>query len=365
MSDDDRRASDYNASIDQLVEPKVERDPLWRNSLDILAVADADGVFRAVSPAWKRVLGHDEVEVIGHSFRDFAIDDDAEFVAQSSSETGPSHDVNSRDSRYRHKNGSSRLLSWHTSAENGFIYGRARDVTRERAHSRQLAKCAAERERLWRTNPMLFARAAYDSTILEVNPAWTAMLGWTQKELVGKSYAEYVHADDAERSLEWARRKANGQTVEELQNRYRCKDGGTRWIAWAISADDDVFHCVGRDITEQRAQAEAVEALEAHLRQSQKMEAVGQLTGGIAHDFNNMLTGVIAGLDIIKRRLAEQRYDDIDRFVAAAGQSADRAADLVKRLMAFSRQQPLTIETIDVNMLTGRIEGMLRQALGT
>lgn len=363
MSDENRNARSPDP-VDPPATRTAERDHVWRNSLDILVVADGDGVFRAISPAWKRVLGHDEAEVIGHSFRDFVIDDDVEFTTQAISSAVTGADVNGFENRYRHKDGSTRLLAWRTSAEDGMIYGYARDVTTERAQAIELAQRAVERERLWRTNPMLFARAAFDSTILEVNPAWTAMLGWTQDDLVGKSYAEYVHADDAERSLDWARRKTSGQNVEELQNRYRCKDGGTRWIAWAITADDDVFHCVGRDVTEQRAQAEAVDALEAHLRQSQKMEAVGQLTGGIAHDFNNMLTGVIAGLDIIQRRLAARRFDDIDRFVTAARQSADRAADLVKRLMAFSRQQPLMIETIDVNLLAGRVDGLLRQTLG-
>ena len=360
MTGDGDKALNRKAQADAL----AERDRVWRNSLDILVVADADGVFRAVSPAWTRVLGHDVSEVVGHSFRDFVLQNDAEQTSQAIRSAATGIDVNGFENRYRHKDGSPRLLAWRTSEEDGLIYGYARDVTVERAQAAELAKRVAERERLWSTNPMLFAVAAYDSTILEVNPAWTTLLGWTPEELVGRSYAEYVHPDDAERSLEWASRLARGLKVEELKNRYRCKDGGSRWIAWAITADNEVFHCVGRDITETRAQAEEVKALEASLRQSQKMEAVGRLTGGIAHDFNNMLTGVICGLDIIQRRLAAGRYDDVDRFVDAARECGARAASLVKRLMAFSRQQPLKVETIDVKMLVGRVDDLLRQTLG-
>jgi len=360
MTEDDNNASNRKAQADAL----AERDRVWRNSLDILVVADADGVFRAVSPAWTRVLGHDVSEVVGHSFRDFVFQNDAEQTLQAIISAATGIDVHGFENRYRHKDGSPRILAWRTSAEDGLIYGYARDVTAERAQAAELAKRVAERERLWSTNPMLFAVAAYDSTILEVNPAWTTLLGWTPKELVGRSYAEYVHPDDAERSLDWARRLASGLKVEELHNRYRCQDGGSRWIAWAITADDDKFHCVGRDITEQRAQAAEVQALEASLRQSQKMEAVGQLTGGIAHDFNNMLTGVIGGLNIIQRRLAAGRYDDVGRFVDTALECGARAASLVHRLMAFSRQQPLKRETIDVNVLAGRIDDLLRQTLG-
>ncbi len=364
MSDDDRAATEQKARIDLLAKRTADRNRVWRNSLDILVVADEDGIFREVSPAWERVLGHDVSEVVGHSFRDFVIEDDVKSTSRAIVSAATGVDVNGFENRYRHKDGSWRLLAWRTSAEDGLIYGYARDVTIERAQAAELAQRSTERERLWCTSPMLFARAAYDSTILEVNPAWTTLLGWRPEDLIGRSYAEYVHADDAARSLEWARRKASGEKVEELQNRYRCKDGGTRWIAWAITADDEVFHCVGRDVTEQRAQAEDLQVLEASLRQSQKMEAVGQLTGGIAHDFNNMLTGVIGGLETIQRRLAARRYDDIDRFVEAARQCGDRAASLVKRLMAFSRQQALKVETIDVNLLTERVDDLLRQALG-
>lgn len=95
------------------------------------------------------------------------------------------------------------------------------------------------------------------------------------------------------------------------------------------------------------------------LRQSQKMEAVGQLTGGIAHDFNNMLTGVIGGLDIIKRRIASGRLDDLDRFMDAAATSAQRAAALTARLLAFSRRQSLDARPLDVNALAASLEELL------
>ena len=114
----------------------------------------------------------------------------------------------------------------------------------------------------------------------------------------------------------------------------------------------------------------ALEAEMAHrgevedaLRQSQKMEAVGQLTGGIAHDFNNMLTGVIGGLDIVRRRLAQGRYDDVDRFIDGASTSAQRAAALTARLLAFSRRQTLDPVAIDVNALTASLQDLLRRTL--
>ncbi|WP_242126546.1 ATP-binding protein [Sphingobium sp. Sx8-8] len=102
---------------------------------------------------------------------------------------------------------------------------------------------------------------------------------------------------------------------------------------------------------------------EAALRQSQKMEAVGQLTGGIAHDFNNMLTGVIGGIDIIKRRIASGRTDDLDRFIEAASTSAQRAAALTARLLAFSRRQSLDAKATDINALTRSLEDLLLRTI--
>jgi PAS domain S-box-containing protein len=109
--------------------------------------------------------------------------------------------------------------------------------------------------------------------------------------------------------------------------------------------------------------AELMRAEEA-LRQAQKMEAVGQLTGGIAHDFNNMLTGVIGSLDLVKRHLAAGRMDRVDRYLDAANTSAQRAAALTSRLLAFGRRQSLDLKPTDVNGLVTGMEDLLRRTLG-
>jgi signal transduction histidine kinase/CheY-like chemotaxis protein len=98
---------------------------------------------------------------------------------------------------------------------------------------------------------------------------------------------------------------------------------------------------------------------EERLRHSFKMEAVGQLTGGIAHDFNNMLTGVIGSLDLIKMRLAKGNTDGIDRFMEAANTSAQRAASLTQRLLAFSRRQSLNAQAVSVNQLVLALQDLL------
>nr|WP_091713918.1 PAS domain-containing protein [Methylobacterium phyllostachyos] len=106
------------------------------------------------------------------------------------------------------------------------------------------------------------------------------------------------------------------------------------------------------------------ELAEEQLRQSQKMEAVGQLTGGIAHDFNNLLTGIVGSLDLMQTRINEGRTENLSRYSGLAMASAQRAAALTHRLLAFSRRQPLEAKPVDVNRLVGSMDDLLRRTLG-
>ncbi len=103
---------------------------------------------------------------------------------------------------------------------------------------------------------------------------------------------------------------------------------------------------------------------EEALRQSQKMEAVGQLTGGIAHDFNNLLAGIAGSLELLQKRMGQGRLDSIPRYVEAAQSATKRAAALTQRLLAFSRRQTLAPKPIDINRLVGDMEELIRRTVG-
>jgi signal transduction histidine kinase len=115
---------------------------------------------------------------------------------------------------------------------------------------------------------------------------------------------------------------------------------------------------------EREIAGEQLKATEEALRQSQKMEAVGQLTGGIAHDFNNLLTGIVGSLDLMRTRLAQGRTENVVRYIDAAMNSASRAAALTHRLLAFARRQPLIPKSIDANALVVSLEDLLRRTIG-
>ena len=129
----------------------------------------------------------------------------------------------------------------------------------------------------------------------------------------------------------------------------------------AESALLDVNRTLEARISEAVAEREEAQAA---LRQSQKMEAIGQLTGGIAHDFNNLLAGITGSLDLIKLRLNQGRTADVERYVAVAYGAAQRAAALTHRLLAFSRRQTLLPVDTDVHVLIADMEDLIRRTVG-
>jgi len=119
-----------------------------------------------------------------------------------------------------------------------------------------------------------------------------------------------------------------------------------------------------QDLTAQKqGEADRVK-LADDLRQSQKMEAVGQLTGGLAHDFNNLLAGIAGNLELAQLRIRQGRNDELERYLTAAQAAASRAAALTHRLLAFARRQPLQAVTIDISRLVAGLEELIIQTVG-
>jgi PAS domain S-box-containing protein len=148
----------------------------------------------------------------------------------------------------------------------------------------QIVARTADRNRMWQMSTDVMLVTDMEGVIEAINPAWTHLLGWSEVDLVGKPFLDYVHPDDIESSLAVVAGIGVGEQFAYYNNRYRHKDGSYRDILWTAGPGDGKMLGVGRDATEQRARERALAEAEDALRQSQKMEAVGQLTGGLAHD---------------------------------------------------------------------------------
>jgi PAS domain S-box-containing protein len=229
---------------------------------------------------------------------------------------------------------------------------------------RRVIERAQARGRTWNLSPDLLGALNSKGYFETSNPAWQTILGWSEEEVASMSIFELLHPDDVEHTRAGFELTLVGQPAIRFVNRYRCKDGSYRYISWVGIQEDDYVYCTGRDITvEREAEIELSKAQDA-LRQAQKMEAIGQLTGGIAHDFNNLLTGIIGSLDLVRRRMATGSTEDIPRWMDAASLSAQRAAALTHRLLAFGRRQSLDTKPNDVNRIISSMQDLLQRTMG-
>jgi PAS domain S-box-containing protein len=234
----------------------------------------------------------------------------------------------------------------------------------------RVAERTAERDRVWRNCRDLLLVMDEQGQLLSVNPAWTEVLGYSRSELEDHDFREFIWAEDVDfcsahfhHALADAR-QPEGPTRTALETRYRHKDGTARWIAWQVVFEVDRVYAYGRDMTLERAQADALRHAEDHLRQAQKMDTVGQLTGGIAHDFNNLLLGITGSLELIQSKIARGNVARLDRLIDGAMHSARRAAALTHRLLAFARRQPLVPKPTEIDSLLLGMQDLIQRTIG-
>jgi PAS domain S-box-containing protein len=230
------------------------------------------------------------------------------------------------------------------------------------ALEQRVAERTAEHDRVWRNSRDLLVVVGADGVFKAVNPAWEAILGYGPAEVTGRHFGEFIWPDDAESTQSALERAVTSGPLTDFENRYRHKDGTPRWISWRTAIEGDLVYAYGRHVTAEKVQAEALRDAEEALRQSQKLEAVGQLTGGVAHDFNNLLTIIRSSVDFLRRPdLAEERRG---RYLNAVSETVDRAAKLTGQLLAFARRQTLKPETLDVGARLAVVGDLLDTVTG-
>ncbi len=343
--------------------------------------ADAAGLLTYTSRRWQEYSGASPEQANGHGWACFVHPDDLPHAAASWARSVASGVLYETEFRLRAADGSYRwwlgramprrdqsgtITLWAgvcTDIEAIVAAREALDRSREELET-QVAERTADRNRLWQLSTDIMLLARIDGTVTAVNPAWTAVLGWTEQEAVGRPIFDFVHPDDLESTAGGVRSLVAGATSYRLDSRYRRRDGSYRWIAWTAVPGGGLINAVGRDTTAEKEQAEALRQTEEQLRQAQKMEAVGQLTGGLAHDFNNLLTGIMGSLELVQNRVEQGRTKEVDRYIKAAQGAAKRAAALTHRLLAFSRRQTLDPKPTDVNRLVADMEELVRRTMG-
>jgi len=354
--------------VGEVAERTAERDRVWEVSHDLLGIADPDGTWRSVNPAWTRTLGWEPHEIIGKTSEWLLHPDDvatrqARLVALREEGTLRPYELRmrTRDGDYRH-------LAWTATMVDRRLYTTARDVTRERRQQAAL-RAAEERTRLVLGAMDGVGIWSYDIAAdrFHSDAGFAALYGFTAEQAEhGTSMAELlarIHPDDVGRMLAVVAEMRDQTGGGEVEYRVVRPDGSLRWVMVrnhslldAAGKLESVVG-VGIDVTRLRE-------LEESLRQAQKMEAVGQLTGGLAHDFNNLLTAISGALEMMQMRLKQGKIDALPRYIGAAQTAAGRAAALTHRLLAFARRQPLDPRPSDVGRLIAGIEDLLRGTVG-
>ena len=207
--------------------------------------------------------------------------------------------------------------------------------------------------------------------VVSWNPGAERIKGYSAKEIIGQHFSRFYTPEDLEAEVPKTALRTACEEGRFTAEGWRMRKDGTRFWAMVVIdpiRDDDGeivgFAKVTRDMTEKREAQLELERSQEALFQSQKMQAVGQLTGGLAHDFNNLLTGITGSLDLMKTRLAQGRVNELDRYITAAQGAASRAATLTHRLLAFSRQQTLAPKITDANKLIAGMEELIQRTGG-
>ncbi len=217
--------------------------------------------------------------------------------------------------------------------------------------------------------PIGAAMVSLDCRYIQVNEAFCRMLGYQERELIGKSVFEVTHPDHVAVTEQNIRRIAEGANRQyETEKRYVRKDGGVVWAHLTVtplrhSANQTTYLLtMVEDITERKLAETENARLQAQFLQAQKMESIGRLAGGVAHDFNNLLT-VINGYSATVLDLMSPS-DPLRTRITEIYKAGERAASLVRQLLAFSRKQVLKPDLIDLNEMVADMERMLRPLVG-
>jgi PAS domain S-box-containing protein len=267
------------------------------------------------------------------------------------------------------------------------LLGTVADITARKQAEQAAVETAARFETFAQTLPSMVWVSSPDGQMEWFNARVSEYCGLPEGEMKPDGWSP-VHPDDAEHAIRQWREALESGKPYEIEYRVRRHDGMFRWhITRATpirSPEGEIIRWIGSsaDIEDQKRSEQALAdlnatleeqvkartadllAAEATLRQSQKMDAVGQLTGGIAHDFNNLLTGITGSLEFMQTRLAQGKHGELDRFLRIAQISAQRAAALTHRLLAFSRRQTLDPRLTDLNDLVLGMDDLIRHSVG-
>jgi len=357
----DRPASGPPDAADAALEHRI-----FETSRDLILVTDGQGVFLQVSPSAIEIVGYLPFEMIGRNGREFLHPDDLDATREQMRQARRGGLPCNFDCRYIHKSGRIVSLEWigmWVQDEARYVFV-GHDVTERNRLQQELRASERRFQRVVEAAPNALVMIGGDGAIEMVNAQAERIFGRSRDEMLGRPVemllpARFRAAHPALRQMFFAVPKGREMGAgRELYGARR--DGGEFPIEVGLSPIETesgvrVLASI-TDVTERRQ-------TEAHLRQAQKMEAIGNLTGGMAHDFNNLLGIIIGSLELACEELGEGN-PELCELIGEAVAAAWHGADLTRRLLAFARRQPLRPARVEVNKLVSDTVRLLRRLLG-
>ncbi|MGJ4941481.1 PAS domain S-box protein [Bradyrhizobium sp. HKCCYLS1011] len=345
-----------------------ERRRIFESSQDLILITDRKGTLVQVSPSAETILGYAPAEMIGRSGSEFIHPDDLPKAREGMRASRRGQRPRSSDSHYVHKDGRIVTLSWTASwsepVQRHFFIGR--DMTESRLAQETLRESEQLARNIVETALDAFVQIDDSGSILNWNSQAEKIFGWPREEILGKDVFELISVEQDRDELKAALGRVlltgasdglgSGQRHEIMVRRRDGREFKAELSVTALKTRNGfVFNGFFRDLTDKVA-------AEERIRQSEKMEAIGQLTGGIAHDFNNILTVITGTIEILAGAVAKE--PQLAAITKMIDEAAGRGAALTQHLLAFARRQPLQPREIDINTLMIDTAKLLRPTLG-
>jgi len=337
---------------------------LVQNSSDLVTILAPDGTILYASDSAERIVGYSPGQLVGSSLLSYLDRDSAQKV-EVLLRDGQTNGAGPIEFSLRRGDGSPVWLEavgtnlLNDTTIRGIVLN-ARDVSERKRSDRALRESEERYRDLFDHASDLVCMSAPDGSLLYVNRAWVDGTGYGEEEIARMQLMDVVHAESRAFYGEVLQRVLQGDRADHFELVFVPKAGAPITVEGSLSCtfkdgQPSVVRGIYRDVTERKR-------VEEHLRRAERMQAAGKLAGGVAHEVNNMMTGVIGFSEFLLRSLEEgdARRADVEEIIKAG----TRAADVTRQLLAFTRQQFLQPQVLDINTVVSNMEKLLRRSLG-
>jgi PAS domain S-box-containing protein len=339
---------------------------LVQNSSDLVTILSPDGTILYASDSAERIVGYSPQDLVGNNLLSFLDSVDVPAVqGLLLSANGKAGGTGPVEFSLRRAEGppvwleavGTNLLN--DATIRGIVLN-ARDVSERKRADRALRESEERYRDLFDNASDLVCMVRPDGFLLYVNQAWIAGTGYGEEEIGRMQLLDLVHPDSRTYYTEVFERVLRGERLDHVELVFMPRAGASITVEGNLSCtfkdgQPSAVRGIYRDITERKK-------VEEHLRRAERMQAAGKLAGGVAHEVNNMMTGVIGFSEFLLRSLedGDTRRSDVEEIIKAG----TRAADVTRQLLAFTRQQFLQPQVLDVNTVVADMQKMLRRSLG-